>query len=129
MKKRESGCLPELLFVAASVPVVLKMGRFWPFDGDWPPLAGLKFDAGEPELGTGDFRPESRNKFAFRGVGKRHSLSRRDLWRDFESLEMRPKRPKKNSNAMALGLSSATEYHFLSLSLSLSLWLNSTFGF
>ena len=68
--------------------------------GRWP-SAGEPLKVGEPALGSGDLRPASRKRFALRGVERRHSLSRRDLWRDFESLEMRPKMPKKNSKAIA----------------------------
>lgn len=56
--------------------------------------------AGEPPDDTGDFWPASLNRLAFRGVNRRQSLSIRDLWRHFESLDIRPNKPNQNSNAI-----------------------------
>jgi len=52
-------------------------------------------------LREADFWPIALKRLAPRGVERRQSLSSRDLWLHLESLDMRPKSPKKNSKDMA----------------------------
>jgi len=98
----KSASLAELLCAPAAaaearVPLVLKMGR-WSSPEPLPTVAPPF-----PKLASGgDLRPASRKRLAFSGLDRRHSLSRRDLWRDSESLEISPNRPKKNSKAISI---------------------------
>lgn len=77
-----------------------------------------------PELlkAAGVVPPEEAGDFwnAFKGVNRRQSLSIRDLWRHFESLEIKPNNPNQNSNAITsineliihLIIQSIVYYHF-----------------
>lgn len=67
--------------------------------GLWRSLELLKLTGESAE--DGDLL-ESLKRFAPSGVNNRQSPSRLDLWRELESLEMRPKIPKNSSKAMLI---------------------------
>lgn len=97
---------PEPVLAVPSVPEPpLYNGRCKSAELLKPPMAESADGDGDGEtlapLWPLGLSGESLNKLAPSGVNSRQSPSSRVCWCELESLDMRPKRPKKNSNAIS----------------------------